>query len=122
MLPFFCIKVLKQVNALIQLGFTKWGPLFWLDGETEYMTIVYDELQKMVNHDVESNCWKVLENYQENKRLRRILLTEDKEEELLVRAFFSMYAHTQVFVEMQEQIFQNPKGLLFYINLNYYLR
>jgi hypothetical protein len=95
---------MNQVIELIKLGFAKWGKVFYLNCETEYMTVVYDELQKMVNHDVEPTCWSMLEYYHDNHRLRRILLTEDKNEEMLCKALSSLYFTTQIFVEMKDEM------------------
>jgi len=104
------LQVVNQVIGLIKLGFTKWGKVFYLNSETEYMPVVYDELQKMINHDIEPLCWFILEFYDNNEFLREILRKEDKDEELLCKAMASLYFVTQIFVEMKEEIFISRNG------------
>lgn len=71
-----------------------------------YTPIMYDELQKMVNHDIEMICWSLLRHYNDNKRLRKMLTDRNrKENECTISALFSLYAGTQTFVEAQHQIF-----------------
>ncbi|XP_035709370.1 protein unc-13 homolog 4B [Folsomia candida] len=101
------VDVITDVNKLLTIGMKRWHPEFWMLAQYEsYTPIMYDELQKMVNHDIEMICWSLLRHYNDNKRLRKMLTDRNrKENECTISALFSLYAGTQTFVEAQHQIF-----------------
>ncbi|ODM95910.1 Protein unc-13 D [Orchesella cincta] len=114
------VQVMSEVNTLLKNGAAKWGPEFWLIVSVEYLPIAYDELQKMVIHDVETICWLFFEFYFDYKKLRKILLKNEENEKELCMAFFNLYAQTQIFVFAYKEIF--PEGKKSYCCLNEYHR
>ncbi len=104
-------KVVREVVGQLEKGVRVWGPLFFMEGDLEYMPIVYDEFQKMVVHDVEMLAWSAVEGYRNNNdRLRRILLNVSPAEKANCKALFELYAETQVFVQAQDDIFKQSEN------------
>lgn len=103
------VQVMREVNSLIRLGEAKWSPEFWLTGAMEYLPVVYDELQKMVIHDVEAICWLFFQFYHDYKKLRKMLLVNSEKDKNFCSAFFDLYKQTQVFVFAQMDIFSGSK-------------
>lgn len=99
---------MKEVNALLQHGEMKWSPEFWLTASMEYLPIVYDELQKMVIHDVEGLCEIFFESPPNYPRMRQILLENDEHSKSLCTALFELYVQTQLFIFARNDIF--PSG------------
>ncbi|CAL8119424.1 unnamed protein product [Orchesella dallaii] len=114
------VQVMLQVNALLRDGATKWGPEFWLMASVEYLPAAYDELQKMVIHDVEAMCWLSFELYFDYRKLRKTLLKNDTNDRELCTAFFNLYSQTQIFVLACKEIF--PEGKKPYCCLTEYHR
>ena len=103
---------MRQVIVQLEAGVKIWGPIFFMEGDVEYMPIVYDEFQKMIVHDVELMTWSVVVNYTHcNDKLRRILLNINEVEKANCRALFELFAETQVFVVAQDDIFKQSKKI-----------
>lgn len=98
-------QVMREVNTLLKDGTKKWAPQFWMIGAIEYLPNVYSELQMVVKQDVETTCWLYFEDYNDTKKLRTILLSNDEEEKAVCTSFFTLYAQTYKFVVSQEAIF-----------------
>lgn len=98
---------MKEVNSLLRLGEVKWSPEFWLTASIKYLPIIYDELQKMVIHDVEAICWLFFQFYHDPRKLRKILLFNEERDRVFCSAFFDLYKQTQIFVFAQIDIFSS---------------
>lgn len=114
---FHLLQLITEVNNLLAIGVKRWHPEFWMLAQYDsYLTIMYDELQKMVNYDVEMVCWSLLQHYDDNRKLRQILKSARKQDECTVSALFSLYIATQAFVDVKSEIFPNGIVLICYLD------
>ena len=96
---------MKEVNLLIEIGVVQWNPEFMDTACIPYLRIVYDELQKVVIYDIESTCWVFFEFYNDYKKLRKILLRNNKDDLLFYKEFFNLYVEMDKFVVAGGEIF-----------------